>query len=327
MRLFSYLADDGPAVGLLIDGQVVRLQGGLDSLDIVLTEERLDELTREAGRRAGEQGTPVSELTPLPALEFPGKIVLIGLNFRDHIVEQRIEVPSRPTLFAKFGNAIVGHGEPIVRPEGTHALDLEVELAVVIGRRASRVSRDRAMDHVAGYIVVNDVSARDWQGAKPALKPGERGDGQWLRAKGSDTFLPVGPVFVTTDEIPNPRDLHLRSWLIPGGGPRAGERILMQDGTTADMLYDIPELIEFVTASITLEPGDILSTGTPSGVGVYREPPVFLQPGDRVRCEVEGVGWVENPVIDWTEVAADGDGPDEAEDVDEAFPELRREGA
>jgi acylpyruvate hydrolase len=332
MRLFSYLAEDGPAVGLLIDGQVVRLQGGLDSLDLVLSEERLGDLRREAGRRAGEAGTPVAELTPLPAVEFPGKIVLIGLNFRDHVVEQRIEMPTRPTLFAKFGNAIVAHGEPIIRPQGTEALDLEVELAVVIGRRAWRVPRERAMEYVAGYVVVNDISARDWQGAKPALKPGERGDGQWLRAKGSDTFLPVGPVFVTTDELPNPGELHLRSWLIPGSGPQAGERVLMQDGTTADMLYDIPALIEFVTASITLEPGDMLSTGTPAGVGVYREPPVFIQPGDRVRCEVEGVGWVENPVVEWSDVLPEED-PDpeqvrmqrELDDAADVLKQARRD--
>lgn len=302
MRLFSFLADDGPALGLLLENQVVRLQGELDSLDLALADERLADLRHEAGRRAGERGVPVADLTPLPAIEFPGKIVLIGLNYRDHVVEQKLEIPSRPTLFAKFGNAIVGHGEAIIRPEGTHALDLEVELGVVIGKRARRVPRDQAMDHVAGYIVCNDVTARDWQGAKPALAPGERGDGQWLRAKGADTFLPIGPVFVTADEIPNPGELRMRSWRIPGSGPQAGERVLMQDGTTADMLYDIPALIEFVSRAITLEPGDIISTGTPSGVGVYRDPPVFLQPGDRVRCEVEGVGWVENPIIDWSEV-------------------------
>jgi 2-keto-4-pentenoate hydratase/2-oxohepta-3-ene-1,7-dioic acid hydratase in catechol pathway len=309
VRLFSFLADDGPALGLLLENRVVRVQDGFDSLDLALADERLADLRREAGRRAGERGIAVGELTPLPAIEFPGKIVLIGLNYRDHVVEQKLEVPTRPTLFAKFGNAIVGHGEPIVRPEGTDALDLEVELGVVIGTRARRVTRERAMDHVAGYIVCNDVTARDWQGAKPALAPGERGDGQWLRAKGSDTFLPIGPVFVTADEIPNPADLRLRSWRIPGSGPDAGERVLMQDGTTADMLYDIPALIEFVSRAITLEPGDVISTGTPSGVGVYQDPPVFLQPGDRVRCEVEGVGWVENPIIDWFEV------PDEEGDA------------
>ena len=149
-------------------------------------------------------------------------------------------------------------------------------------------------------------SARDWQGNKVALAPGERGDGQWLRAKGSDTFLPVGPVFATRDEIPDPDALRLRSWRIPGAGPDAGRPVPMQDGTTADMIWRVPELIEFVTRAITLEPGDILSTGTPAGVGVFRDPPVFLEPGDRARCEVEGIGAVDNPVVDWTAVRDDG---------------------
>ncbi len=302
MRLFSFLSDDGPALGVLLGDHVVRLGKGFDSLDLALTDERLGDLRHEAARKSKEPGVPVADLSPLPALEFPGKIVLIGLNYRDHVVEQKLDLPPRPTLFAKFGNTIIGHGESIVRPEGTNALDLEVELALVIGKRARRVTREHAMEHVAGYLVVNDVSARDWQGNKAALGPGERGDGQWLRAKGSDTFFPIGPVFVSADEIPDPANLWLRSWRIPGSGPRAGESILMQDGTTADMLFDIPALIEFVSRAITLEPGDIISTGTPSGVGVFQDPPVFLQPGDRVRCEVEGVGFVENPVIDWSEV-------------------------
>jgi 2-keto-4-pentenoate hydratase/2-oxohepta-3-ene-1,7-dioic acid hydratase in catechol pathway len=164
--------------------------------------------------------------------------------------------------------------------------------------RARGVTRDDAMSHVLGYVVVDDVTARDWQGNKAALGPGERGDGQWLRAKGSDTFLPMGPILVTADEIPDPAALRIRSWLIPSSGPRAGDEILMQDGTTADMIFDIPTLIEFVSAAITLEPGDLISTGTPAGVGVFRDPPVFLEAGDRVRCEVEGVGSVENEVVD-----------------------------
>jgi 2-keto-4-pentenoate hydratase/2-oxohepta-3-ene-1,7-dioic acid hydratase in catechol pathway len=212
-------------------------------------------------------------------------------------------MPDRPTLFGKWTNAVIADGEPIVRPEGCNALDAEVELGVVIGRRARRVSRSDAMDHVAGYVVVNDVTARDWQGNKGALHPGARGDGQWLRAKGSDTFLPMGPVFVTADEIQDPSNLRLRSWWIRGSGADAGREILMQDGTTADMLFDIPAAIEFVTRVITLEAGDVLATGTPSGVGVFRDPPVFLEPGDRVRCEVDGIGSVENPVVDWNEDA------------------------
>ena len=132
--------------------------------------------------------------------------------------------PTRPLLFSKFANAVIADGEPIVRPEGSRALDLEVELGVVIGSTAQRVPREEALDHVAGYVVVNDVSARDWQGIPAALAEGEVGDGQWLRAKGSDTFLPMGSVFVTADEIPDPQALRLRSWRIPGAGPDAGGR-------------------------------------------------------------------------------------------------------
>jgi 2-keto-4-pentenoate hydratase/2-oxohepta-3-ene-1,7-dioic acid hydratase in catechol pathway len=230
----------------------------------------------------------------------PGKIVCVGLNYHDHVSEGGRAAPTRPLLFSKFGNAIVADGAPIVRPEGTHALDLEVELGVVIGSVARRVPREDAFGHVAGYVVVNDISARDWQGIKAALRDGEVGDGQWLRAKGSDTFLPVGSVMVTADEIPDPQRLRLRSWRIPGSGPDAGQAVLMQDGTTADMIWTVAELIEYISNVITLEPGDLVITGTPSGVGVFRDPPVFLEPGDRVRCEIEGIGSVENPVIEWS---------------------------
>lgn len=238
---------------------------------------------------------------PAPALSAPAKIICIGLNYRDHVEEQHIPLPDRPVLFAKFANALVADGEPIVRPPGTHALDLEVELGVVIGHSARRVPAERAMEVVAGYVAVNDVSARDWQGQKAALREGERGDGQWLRAKGSDTFLPMSATFVSADEIADPHALRLRSWRIPGSGPDAGRNALMQDGTTADMIFRIPELVAYVTNQITLEPGDVIATGTPSGVGVFRDPPVFLEPGDRVRVEVEAVGSVENPIVDWTE--------------------------
>ena len=237
----------------------------------------------------------------------PGKIVCVGLNYRDHVTEGGRGLPVRPLLFAKFANTVIGDGDPIVRPEGTHALDLEVELGVVIGTTARRVPEARALDHVAGYVVVNDVSARDWQGTKQALREGETGDGQWLRAKGSDTFLPVGPIFVGADEIPDPQTLRLRSWRIPGSGPDRGRRLLMQDGTTADMVWGVAALIEYISRAITLGPGDIIATGTPSGVGAFRDPPVFLEPGDRVRCEIDGIGVVENPVIDWSDDTSGAD--------------------
>ena len=233
----------------------------------------------------------------------PGKIVCVGLNYRDHVAEGAgREAPAWPLLFSKFANAVIGDGDPIVRPEGTHALDLEVELGVVIGRRARRVDVADAQACVAGYVVVNDVSARDWQGSKPALAEGQKGDGQWLRAKGSDTFLPMSQVLIPAGEVDPAAGLSLRSWRIPGPGrDGAGELHLMQDGSTADLIFGIPELIAFISRSITLEPGDVIATGTPSGVGVFRDPPIFLEPGDRVRCEIEGIGSVENPIVDWTD--------------------------
>ena len=241
--------------------------------------------------------TDPRELTPAPAITKPGKIVCVGLNYADHVAEGGRPGPDRPLLFSKFANTVIADGEPIVRPEGTHALDLEVELGVVIARQARRVTVEDAMSHVAGYVVVNDVSARDWQGIPVALAEGEKGDGQWLRAKGSDTFLPIGPVFVSADEIDLDRGLRLRSWRIT---PDDQEH-LMQDASTTDMIWDVASLVAFISAAITLEAGDVIATGTPSGVGVFRDPPVFLEPGDRVRCEVEGIGSVENPVIDWSD--------------------------
>jgi 2-keto-4-pentenoate hydratase/2-oxohepta-3-ene-1,7-dioic acid hydratase in catechol pathway len=253
---------------------------------------------------AGRSSVPIEELTPAPAIARPGKIVCVGLNYRDHVTEGAgREIPAWPLLFAKFGNAVIADREPIVRPEGTHALDLEVELGVVIGRHARRVSIADAPSHVAGYVVVNDVSARDWQGNPSALREGQKGDGQWLRAKGSDTFLPIGPVFVGADEVDPAAGLRLRSWRTPGTGRLAGQPQLMQDGTTSDLIFAIPELIAFISRFITLDPGDLIATGTPAGVGVFRDPPVFLEPGDRVRCEIEGIGSVENPVVDWSDAS------------------------
>ena len=229
----------------------------------------------------------------------PGKVVCVGLNYRDHVAEGAgRDLPEWPLLFGKFASAVIGDGEAIVRPEGCHALDFEVELGVVIGRRARRVSEAEAMTYVSGYVVVNDVSARDWQGSKPALLPGEKGDGQWLRAKSSDTFLPIGPAFAPAGSVDPGAGLRLRSWRIPAG---SSEPVLMQAGSTADLVFTVPALIAFISRQITLDPGDLIATGTPSGVGVFREPPVFLQPGDRVRCEIDGIGSVENPIVDWSD--------------------------
>ena len=164
----------------------------------------LDDLRRRAAALTGAEGLAIDELELVTPVIAPGKIVCVGLNYREHASEGGRPLPTKPLLFSKFANALVADGQPIVRPEGTHALDLEVELGVVIGTTAHRVSRADALDHVAGYVVVNDVSARDWQGIPAALAEGEVGDGQWLRAKGSDTFLPMGSVLVTAGRDPGP---------------------------------------------------------------------------------------------------------------------------
>lgn len=321
MRLYAYLDRSGEerfgviVAGGLLTGSQLEKRGGLGrrvntrlgiGLQLQFGDRWLEDV-RRAATRALKAGAPLIDLEarrPIAAIGQFGrgaKVVCVGLNYADHAREGGRTAPDRPLLFAKFANAVIGDGEAIVRPPGTCALDLEVELGVVIGRRARRVAAATAMDHVAGYVVVNDVSARDWQGNPQALRAGEKGDGQWLRAKGSDTFLPVGPVFATPDELDPAHGLGLRSWRIPGSGPGVDVPVPMQDGNTADMLFPVPALISYISQQITLEPGDLVATGTPSGVGVFRDPPVFLEPGDRARCEIDGIGMVENPIVDWTD--------------------------
>jgi 2,4-didehydro-3-deoxy-L-rhamnonate hydrolase len=294
MRLIAFYGEEALEIGRIEGDEAVVGGGPLDPSGRLDTEfaDALGWAASDPERRTFLRG-----LEPAPILLAPTKIVCVGLNYREHAAEGGREAPVNPLLFAKFSNTIVGDGEPVVRPEGTHALDLEVELGVVIGRRARRVPREAAMRHVAGYVVVNDISARDWQGIPQALREGEKGDGQWLRAKGSDTFLPMGAILVTTDELDPVAGLRLRSWHIAADGT---ER-LMQDATTADMIHDVPALVAIISSVITLEVGDVIATGTPSGVGVFRDPPVFLEPGDRVRCEIQGIGAIENPIVDWYE--------------------------
>jgi 2-keto-4-pentenoate hydratase/2-oxohepta-3-ene-1,7-dioic acid hydratase in catechol pathway len=209
--------------------------------------------------------------------ERPGKIICVGLNYRDHAEETGLALPERPLLFAKWTSSLIGPGEPIEIPPFASEIDYEAELAVVIGRTARRVPRERAFDVVRGYTCLNDVSARDLQFA----------DGQWTRSKSLDTFCPVGPRVVPAQEVPNPQSLRIRC-LVNGE--------TMQDSTTANMIFSVAELIAFITEGIRLEPGDLIATGTPAGVGFSRKPPVYLQPGDEVTVDIESVGALTNPV-------------------------------
>jgi 2-keto-4-pentenoate hydratase/2-oxohepta-3-ene-1,7-dioic acid hydratase in catechol pathway len=210
-------------------------------------------------------------------IDRPGKIICVGLNYRDHAEEQGVDLPTAPLLFAKWNNTLIGPGEPIVIPPIVTKTDYEAELGVVVGSQVSRVSAENALEAVAGYICVNDVSARDLQFA----------DGQWSRGKSPDTYCPVGPHLVPREEISDPQNLAIRAIL-------NGET--MQDSTTANMVFGVAEIIAYVTQTITLEPGDLIATGTPAGVGAFRDPKVFMQPGDEITIEIEGLGSLTNPV-------------------------------
>jgi 2-keto-4-pentenoate hydratase/2-oxohepta-3-ene-1,7-dioic acid hydratase in catechol pathway len=210
-------------------------------------------------------------------LSRPQKICAIGLNYLDHCKEQGLEAPKSPILFAKYTSAIVGPGDTISwEPALTQHVDWEAELAVVIGRTARRVPADKAFDHVAGYMVANDVTARNLQ----------KGDGQFTRGKSLDTFCPLGPWFVTKDSVPDPHALSVKLWV---------NDTLKQDTNTGQMIFRIPQLVEFLSNAFTLFPGDVILTGTGPGVGMHRKPPEFLQNGDRVAVEIEGLGRLENP--------------------------------
>jgi 2,4-diketo-3-deoxy-L-fuconate hydrolase len=211
-------------------------------------------------------------------IDRPGKIICVGLNYRDHAEEQGVELPEAPLFFAKYTTALIGPGEPIVIPPVVTKCDYEAELGVVIGRRVRSVSTENALEAVRGYICANDVSARDLQFA----------DKQWTRGKSPDTFCPVGPRLVPAADIPDPHDLRITAVV-------NGETL--QDSTTANLIFRIEEIISYASQTSTLEPGDLILTGTPAGVGVFRDPQRLLQPGDEVTIEIEGVGALTNPVV------------------------------
>jgi 2,4-diketo-3-deoxy-L-fuconate hydrolase len=218
---------------------------------------------------------PIQILAPLLQ---PSKILCLGRNYLAHVQETKASIPTNPILFPKFSTAICSPGEAIILPKFTDQVDFEIELAVVIGKRARKIQPENALDYVAGYTIANDITARDIQ----------RGDGQWTRGKSMDTFLPLGPFLVTTDEINDPQNLKMQLCL---------NSEIMQEGSTADMIFKIREIISFISEGITLIPGDLILTGTPPGVGFARDPPIFLRDGDHLELEIEDLGRLSNPVV------------------------------
>jgi 2-keto-4-pentenoate hydratase/2-oxohepta-3-ene-1,7-dioic acid hydratase in catechol pathway len=272
MRLVRCQVNGTPRVCVRTDGGVAATPYA-DMLELIRAgADGLREAERAAADGAFE---PERVLAPLR----PGKMLFCGVNYPDHADENPDAVmPSEPFFFSKLPSAVVGPGEPIRIPaQGTHT-DYEVELAVVIGRTATRVTRADALDHVFGYTVTNDVSARDVQFR----------DSQITLGKNADSFCPLGPEVVTADELPDPSALHVATYV-------NGER--RQHAPTSNWLFDVPTLIEFVSRTITLEPGDLVTTGTPSGVAAFRDPPPWLRPGDEVTVEVEEIGRLTNPVV------------------------------
>jgi 2-keto-4-pentenoate hydratase/2-oxohepta-3-ene-1,7-dioic acid hydratase in catechol pathway len=250
-------------------GAAITAEGGLD---------RLLPFLQSVAKHPDARKFTVPEASVKIAMPFtPGNVFCVGLNYRDHAAESNAPIPQQPVLFAKWTSAMIGPGQPIVIPPDTQEVDYEAELGVVVGKKCRGVSAEDALNYVAGYVCVNDISARDFQ----------RSDGQWVRAKSQDSFGPFGPFLVTREELTNPQDLGIRC--------SVNGRTL-QSSNTREMIFGVRELIAFISRGITLHPGDLISTGTPPGVGFAQKPPVFLHAGDEVVVEIDGVDRLSNPV-------------------------------
>ena len=281
MRLVSFRSNRDAGAGLLRGDYVFPLKnvGFPDALSFIAAGEKDHERVETLLKAAS-----ASDLVPLDNVRLtapiprPPKILCIGLNYRDHAKESKMEVPEVPTVFAKYASSVIGPDDPIVLSSATEKPDYEAEFAVVIGKRAKQVLRTQWKDCVFGYTIVNDVSARDVQLATS----------QWTLGKSFDTFAPMGPHIVTADEVPDPHSLDIR--LSIGGET-------LQHSNTRELIFGVPELIEYLSRMMTLEPGDVISTGTPAGVGLGRTPPRWLKPGEEVQIEIDKIGTLRNPVI------------------------------
>ena len=309
MRLVTFLRLGEPRLGAVAGEQVIDLNAAYQHMQESAGTPRARELATAvlppdmvgflaggdqalaAAREAVERMTSVDRAAladkgivyPLQAVTLkapvprPTKLILVGLNYRDHAEEAKMKIPEEPTLFSKYALSVIGPGEAIRIPKVSDKIDYEGEFAFVIGKGGKDIPRERALDYVAGYTIVHDVSCRDYQ----------MRTGQWMIGKTFDTFAPMGPYLVLKDEIPDPHTLDLTLRL---------NGVVMQHSNTRNLIFNVYDLIAYMSQVFTLEPGDVVSTGTPAGVGFARKPPVFLKPGDTVRIEIAGLGALENPV-------------------------------
>eukprot|EP00944_MAST-04C_sp_MAST-4C-sp1_P002090 g2090.t1 len=291
MKLFSFVSKLTleKHVGVVVPGQTNEI---CDLSEALSTKESLKEFLGggeahmaervNAALSSGKGRKLMSSLDIVAPISDPGKILCVGMNYREHCIEQDVPIPEEPTLFSKFNNTVTKYnGDVVFDSRLTQEMDWEVEMVIVIGKEGKNIKKENAMDYVAGYSVSHDVSARDWQMKKNG--------GQWLLGKSMDTFFPYGPYIVTKDEQIDPHNLGIRCYV---------NDKLVQNSNTNELVFKTEELVEYISKFVTLLPGDLISTGTPSGVGCFRNPPVFLKHGDRVRCEIDHLGVVENNMVD-----------------------------
>jgi 2-keto-4-pentenoate hydratase/2-oxohepta-3-ene-1,7-dioic acid hydratase in catechol pathway len=273
MRFVTFRSGTEVHPGVVQDDSVVDLKPmGFDSmLQVIQSGAQFDSFGAASKQRLGN----VQLLAPIPR---PGKLICVGLNYRDHAQETGAQIPKVPTIFNKFHTAVIGPGASVVLPKVSKAPDYEAEFAFVIGSGGRNIAAEDWQKHVFGYTLVNDVTARDYQ----------RATSQWLMGKTFDTFAPMGPWIITADEIADPHDLDIQMEI-------NGE--ILQDSNTRELIFKIPDLIAFLSSVFTLEPGDVVSTGTPAGVGFARKPPRYLHPGDQMTVRISGIGELQNPVV------------------------------
>ncbi|MDD5123587.1 fumarylacetoacetate hydrolase family protein [Methylovulum sp.] len=281
MKLITFTHQDETRIGAVVDGQVVDSYGCKDIPTGMLAFLTAGSRALSAMQQLIDSGTnriPLDEVKLAAPVPRPGKYLAISLNYADHIAETGRGRPEYPNFFTKQGTCVIGHGEAIQQPKVSEKLDYEGELAFVIGQRCRHVTVDKAREVIAGFTIANDVSVRDWQMHAPTLMVG----------KSFDTCGPLGPWLVTADEIPDPHNLSIKTWV-------DGE--LRQNANTGQMLFNCYEMVAYLSQAMTLEPGDVISTGTPAGVGVKMQPRGYLRPGQTVRIEIAGIGVLANPVV------------------------------
>ncbi len=276
MKLIRFGEKGKENPGLLMEDRIVdlrRIFPGIPDIGEAFFRQGWIEKIREVT----EPGEKMEVRLSWP-VHHPSKIICLGKNYAEHAKEGGLDIPKKPLLFCKTPNTLCGPYDPILLPSGSGQVDWEVELAVIIGKQGKRIKKVEAFEYIAGYTVMNDVSGREAQFS----------DQQWFRGKSFDTFAPMGPALVTVDEIDDVQHLKLTTFV---------DGVMMQDGNTRDMIFDIPTIIEFISKDMTLIPGDIISTGTPDGVGIFRNPPVVLKEGSVVECSIEKIGSIKNRVI------------------------------